>query len=223
MLSSALSTDMMLLIILSSLTLIAYMIAINSHGAARMSLSYLLATILLAMTIFAVLQQVNSKVAAQQEQLYTEKVEQARADGANEIKKQQKVQKKAAVETEKQLLLPLIAQGSTLASKLKGVQLQGYGMSYDQLTTKATNTVSTVTAQKNKFKRVRSKTSQQKEATTLMNRAYDKLIKSARYYGLYYRSDDQEQEVVRERIVRSSAAEAETLFNRAKDALKSDN
>ena len=42
------------------LTLLAYMVAINSHGPTRLSVSYLIATLMLAGTVWAIVQHVNT-------------------------------------------------------------------------------------------------------------------------------------------------------------------
>lgn len=217
--NSALSTEMMLLILLSALTLIAYMIAINSHGAARMSLSYLLATILLAVTIFAVLQTVNSKVAEQQEAMYNQKIEKAREDGEKEAVESQKAQTKASASAEKQSLTPLISRALTLSAQLKGVKLQGYGMTYDQLTAKAAANKAAVNREKKKFDSAKGKISIHKSASALMARGYEKLNKAATYHGMYYTAESTEQEAQRERILKTSATEAEALFLQAREAL----
>ena len=229
MIETGLSTDMLLLTILAALTLISYMIAINSHGAARMSLSYLLATILLAVTIFAVLQQVNSRVAKQQEKIYSQKVQAAEKSGAQnarlEVAKEQKSkevasQKELSAQTDAEIkrITPYIVRAQRLAKQVKGTKLQGYGKSYDQLTSKASSTLSSVNREKKKFKKLSIKNSS--EAQRLMNRGYDKLSNAARYYTLYYRADNTGQEVEREQVMRRNAAEAQTLFDQASATLE---
>ena len=228
MVEIGLSTNVLLLIILSALTLISYMIAINSHGAARMSLSYLLATILLAITIFAILQDINSRVVLKQQEIYDQKVIEAEQTGAASGRKDAQDQQNAQVAaTQKELkaqkaseakrVTPYINRGQKLASQLKGVQLQAYGKSYDQLTSKASASLSSVKREKSRFNKVSIE--HYTKAQLYMQQAYDKLNTSARYYTLFYRADNNRQEIEREKILRRSAAEAATLFRKAQDEL----
>jgi hypothetical protein len=53
-------TEVLLLIVLGALTLIAYIIALNSHGPVHLAISYLLATSILIATVWVTVQYVNS-------------------------------------------------------------------------------------------------------------------------------------------------------------------
>ena len=53
------SIEILLLGIACSMTLLAYMIAINAHGTTRLSLSYFLATLMLAGNVWGVIHYVN--------------------------------------------------------------------------------------------------------------------------------------------------------------------
>jgi hypothetical protein len=56
------SVEILLLVILAAMTLLAYMVAINSHGTTRLAFSYLIATVILAGTVWATVQYVNSDI-----------------------------------------------------------------------------------------------------------------------------------------------------------------
>ncbi len=54
------SVEILLLAVMGGITLLAYMVAINSHGPTRLSISYLIATVILAGTVWVTVQYVNN-------------------------------------------------------------------------------------------------------------------------------------------------------------------
>ena len=64
------SIEILLLGILVGITLLGYMIAINSHGPTRLSVSYLIATLILAGTVWAIVQHVNYGDSKKQQEMY---------------------------------------------------------------------------------------------------------------------------------------------------------
>ena len=54
------SIELLLLMLLGAVTLVAYMVALNSHGPKRLAVSYLIATAILIVSVWATVQYVNS-------------------------------------------------------------------------------------------------------------------------------------------------------------------
>jgi cell division protein YceG involved in septum cleavage len=84
------SVEILLLVVLAGITLLSYMVAINSHGPTRLSISYLIATVILAGTVWVTVQYVNNdQNARNQEELKRLELEKNKAEEQVASKEQQ--------------------------------------------------------------------------------------------------------------------------------------
>jgi hypothetical protein len=209
------SVELLLLTILGGITLLAYMIAINSHGPTRLSISYLLATVLLAATVWAVVQHVNSG----QDQMYQAKLRQE-AQIREEAEKQKGEAEKALVESRGHAtfaakLNTYINQGTGLATTLINIDVRDMSMELDALVARANDARSKCVALQTEFGKVTTDDDFFGPSMGLVKDAITTLAESAQYYTLYYRSDDSAQEELRERVMRQKAREAYEKFQKA--------
>jgi hypothetical protein len=220
-----LSTDITLLIILTSITVVGYLIAINSQGVARMSLSYLLATVLLAFNVFVVVQYANSSLNSKREVVYQGKIDAEKQKLENLVASQEtkKAANKRADEIAKNeeaiKLIAFLEKSIKLSNDLRSVQLSNYALTYDQLVERANKRIREATALKRKFNALSSSLNYFSAESNNVRSGLAKLSKSAQYSKLYYSAEDGSQEEVREQVVRSNAAGAKTIFSQVKKSV----
>jgi hypothetical protein len=205
------SVDIMLLTVMCALTLMAYMIAINAHGAVRLSLSYLLATILLAGTVWTIVQHVNLGM---DKEFRTLQVEKTRAE-------ERALSQEEALKTNKERmsfaarLNTVITSGTALATSLINIDLQDRSAELETLIGRATETKKKVDAFKQDFEKLTSPDAFFNEPLTLIKDGVLLMIEAAQYYQQYYYSEDSDQEALRERILRQKARNAYEKFQKA--------
>lgn len=211
------SNEILSLMILTALTVIGYMIAVNSRGVTRMSLSYLLATLLLAVNIFSIAQYVNgenNEVLQQEYQarLAKEKAEMEKKLATNavdaEALREQELKSDEALK-----LLAVTNEALALAEELSTMNLLDYTLTYDQKVSRAAKIKRTVQSVKNKYTTMQPDLAFIKDSSIAA--AFEKLAKSALYCKLYYSAEDSDQEVVRERVMRTNAKKAKEMFQTA--------
>ncbi|MBD3318203.1 MAG: hypothetical protein GF344_20660 [Chitinivibrionales bacterium] len=215
------STAVLLLTVLAAITILGYMIAINSHGPTRLSISYLLATVLLAGTVWATVQHVNSgldkKNAEELRRLEQEK-RQAEARARS--------QEQSLIESKKRLafagkLNSVIAEGSGLATMMMNTDLRDYSVEFNVLIARATKAKRASERVAKEFERILSEKTNDyyDESAALVKEGIENLTEAAKFYYLYFRSDDAAQEKLRERMMRRKARDSYELFKNAGDLI----
>jgi hypothetical protein len=215
------STAVLLLTVLAALTILAYMVAINSHGPTRLSISYLLATMILAGTVWATVQHVNSG-------LDKRKTEQLRRLEEEKMLAEARVrsQEQTLMESKKRLafagkLNAVITECSGLATTMMNTDLRDYSVEVNVLISRAAKTKRATEEAAEEFERILAEQREDyyRKSTELVEEGLENLTEAAKYYYLYFRSEDPAQEQLRERLMRQKARSAYELFKNASDLI----
>lgn len=217
-----LTAEHLSLFVLASVTLLAFMIALNAQGVTRISISFLIATVILVMSVFAIVTHLNVKSEDELEN-NRKKVQSDKLALAQQLEKQKEMieakNERIKLEQEKSRsreMVKVVAKLNdlkALASKLKSVQLHDYSLDYSQLTARAHAMSNKVTRAEADFEVLSSELDHFKSLVPDIKTGIEKLKKSAKYYKLYYKANDERQERVREGVIRNSAQEAEKAFS----------
>lgn len=201
--------------LLVGMTILAYMVAINSQGTTRLSISYLLATIILAGTVYVIVEYVNTsreseKSAAmsrlEREKMYAEE----RARSQEQIAKLNQSQLKISQEQiafAGQLTI-IITRGTAVATTLANADLHDMSVELDELMNRAYLMSRKVKDFKDEFGRLSKDNGFFSECVTLIRESIPLLEESAQYYTLYFKSEDTAQEELRERLLKQKARAA---------------
>jgi hypothetical protein len=215
------STEIVLLIILGALTIIAYTIALNSHGTTRLSISYLLATLILIATVWATIQYVNSgdnrrKMEEFQKLMIEKQVAEAQKDSAMQWVKRDKVHQAVATR-----LNGIITQGTAIATSILNLDVANPKYELDVLLGKASDIKKKTEELSAEFDKINIPDTLFTQSKSLTKEAIKQLMESAQYYVLYYRAEDSAQEELRERVMKQKATEAQELLQKASTLLAS--
>jgi hypothetical protein len=209
------STEILLLAILGSLTVLAYMVAINSRGPTRLSISYLLATILLAGTVTSIVQYVNSDIDKREmekvKQLEFEKQQaEQRIQAQDQALRQNKEHSVFATK-----LTTYLTTGTGFATTMVNVDLRDMSVELDQLIARSNDMKKKVADFKADCEKVSPTDSGFTQIMQIIKDGITGLAEAAQYYSLYYRSEDSAQEELRERIMRQKARVSLEKFQQA--------
>jgi hypothetical protein len=204
------SIEILLLAVLAGITLLAYMVAINSHGPTRLSISYLLATLILAGTVWATVQYVNEGL-DRQKAAQMRKLEMENQRAEERIRSQEKTLLESRKRTAYAAKLnAVISQGTGLATSLINANLRDMSVDLDALIGRATMANKKSEELQEQFNKARKEVGQGYYMQSIKDiaTALDELDEASRYYRLYYYSEDGAQEQLRERLMRQKAREA---------------
>lgn len=213
------TVEVLLLINLGGLTLLAYLVAINAHGAARLALSYLVATLMLAGTVFVVVQYVNSGVDAQRQQELA-----AMAAEKQRIEQQLLAEQQRATQTVEdkgrtamgEKVRGLAGRGNAMANKLLNMDLQDRSVDFDALVARAVATVKEIEQFKQEVESAAVESAPMfPEASQSLKDAVGVLKEAGYYYRQFYNSEDSDQEDLRGRVMRQKARAAGEQFQKS--------
>ncbi len=208
------NSEILSLTILTALTVIGYMIAINARGVTRMSLTYLLATLLLAANVFAIVQYVNGRASEVREVMYQTRLASEKAEMKKKIVESsvndELIREQELKSDEVLKVQPVIAEAQALAEELATANLQDYTLTFEQKNAHAASMRTKTQRVKAKYSSLEPELVYTKDSS--IGKAMDKLVKSGLYCKLYYTAEDSDQEVVRERVMRTNAKSAKELF-----------
>jgi hypothetical protein len=209
------SLEIYLLCVFGGMTLLAYMIAINSHGPTRLSFSYLIATLMLAGTVWAIVQYVNSGYDKQKMEEIS-KLEQAKQK-AEELAH---TQEQALLENKDRMgysaqVNNVINEGTGLSTTMMNVDLRDFSVELDVLTNRAAETRHKCEDLDKEYEKTAAEKEYFPQTKASVHDALGSLDEAAKYYGLYYKSEDGAQEEMRERMLRQKARQAYELFKKA--------
>lgn len=209
------SLDNMLLMVMGGITLIAYMIAINSRGLGRLILSYLLATALLVCTVWGIVQHVNIGLdSVKTEELKKLAMEKRQAEDRVQSQEEALKSNKARMAFTVKLNAILTA-GTAVSTSLANLDLQDKSADLDALVWRAIDAKKKVESLKQEFEKLSTADSFFNEPLTLIRDGLQSLAESGQYYQQYYYSEDSDQETLRERIMRQKARNAGEKFQKA--------
>jgi hypothetical protein len=215
------SVEVYLLCAFVGITLLGYMVAINSHGPTRLSVSYLIATLMLAGTVWAIVQHVNSGLdKAEMAKFRQLELEKQRAE------ERVRSQEQALLENKKRMSFSakfndIINEGTGLSTTMMNIDLRDLSADLEVLMGRAATTRRACNALRDTFQKLANEESYFSQARNDMREAIEQLIGASRYYVTYFRSEDTAQEEMRERMMRSKARKAYELFKRAASQLAS--
>jgi len=208
------SVEVLLLALACGMTILGYMIAINAHGATRLSLSYLMATVMLAGTVWGIVQYVNTDLDARKMEEFR------RLENEKNIAETRIRQQEEALRANRERmgfasrLNSVITTGTGLASTMINVDLQDNGLELDALIGRAADVKRKTDELKNSFEKIASSDTFFSEPMNLMKGAIQSLSEAAYYYRSFYYSEDPEQESLRERVLRQKARTAYDTFQK---------
>ena len=213
------SSEIMLLIILGALTLVAYMVALNSYGPKKLAVSYLIATAILVVSVWATVQYVNSgDNRRKMEEL--KKLESEKQKAEEQVHSQQAAMQTALRENKERFALAakfngIISRGAGLASIMINANLRDMNSELDVLLGRAADTKRKAEELTDEFDKMKISDSLFFQSTSLIKEALKQLVEATQYYVLYYRAEDSAQEELRERIMRQKASDSRDLLQRA--------
>ncbi len=213
------SIEIILLGISCSMTLLAYMIAINAHGTARLSLSYFLATLMLAGNVWGVIQYVNI------DQNNHKMLEMKRLEAENRLAEEKILEQQRSLKNKEKeigmvaLFNPVIATGTGLASSLINVNFQDETQDVDALIGRAIECKKKVEKLKEEYQNIQFSDTFLPDARKEVDSALIFLGEAALNYRNYYNAEDTHQELMRERLVRKKAGQAYQKFKTASDLI----
>ena len=215
------SVEILLLGVLIGITLLGYMIAINSHGPTRLSTSLLIATVILVGTVWAIIQHANYGDSQRQQKMLKQL----------ELKNQQmedfaRSQKQSLLENKKKMdaaskLNEIISQGTGYASDMMNVDLKDFSVELDALISRANHMKNNIAALVTEFENLKEERALFPESVPSINEALGNLTEAAKYYRRYFRAEDSIQEELRERLMRQKSREAYDMLKKVGSQISS--
>ena len=213
--------EILSLIILTALTVLGFMSAINAHGVTRISLSYLLATFLLAVNVFAIVQYANSEVSRSREAEYATRLEEERRAMQMQLQgnsvDQELLREREIISDEILKVETILNSAGQLAEQIASLNLLDYTLTYEQKQARSARFLRTAREYDANYKSLRQELVHVKIAS--IDEGFQSLLKAAQYSVLYYRAADSAQEAVREGVMRSSAQAATNSFRQSRQSL----
>lgn len=212
---AAMSIEVLLLGVLIGITLLGYLLAINSHGPTRLSVSYLIATLILAGTVWAIVQHVNSGLDRIKAEEYR-RLERAK----QEAEERMRTQELSLIESKKKMeaaakINKIISQGTGYASTMINIELRDFSVELDVLIGRANQMKKDIDQLIEDFKKSKNDITKFPQSLSAIETALNNLDEAAKYYWLYFRSEDSNQEASREKIMRQKARQAYNSFKEA--------
>ena len=215
------SVEILLLGILVGMTLLGYMIAINSHGPTRLSVSYLIATLILAGTVWAIVQQVNyGDSQKQQKRLKQLELEKQQMQDFARSQKQSLLENKTKMDAAAKIN-EIISQGTGYASDMMNVDLKDFSVELDALIGRANQMKNNIAALVTGFENLKEERALFPESVPSINEALGNLTEAAKYYRRYFRAEDSIQEELRERLMRQKSREAYDMLKKVGSQISS--
>jgi len=215
------SIEILLLGILVGITLLGYMIAINSHGPTRLSVSYLIATLILAGTVWAIVQHVNyGDSQKQQKRLKQLEMEKQQAEDFARTQKQSLLENRKKMDAAAKIN-EIISQGTGYASDMMNVDLKDFSVELDILMSRANQMKNNIAALVTQFENLKEERKLFPESVPSINEALGNLTEAAKYYRRYFTAEDSIQEELRERLMRQKAREAYDMLKKVGSQISS--
>ncbi len=216
------SADITPIILMTGLTIVAVMIAINTHGRLRSILSYSLATVLFGLTVVVYFNHAPGIVHKGYESgwLPFEPVEKGISNRhptrPAETGKLSPEDLQAAVSLQK-----LSAEGIACANVLLNKELKDESVELETLVGRASEMRKRVESLRNAFAGISVTDTAFRKPDSLIKEGIQLLSEAAQLYLQYYYAEDSTQEVTRENLLRQKAKEANERFKKAGNMLNS--
>ncbi|MGD9199955.1 MAG: hypothetical protein PVI26_00190 [Chitinispirillia bacterium] len=207
--------EVLLIFVLVGITLLGYMIAINSRGPTKLSISYLLATCFLIGTVWAIVQHVSSGQNKEQQEEFRrlerekrEVEERIRSKELSLIKSRKLMEAAAKINS-------IINQGTGYASNMMNIEFKDFSVELDVLMGRANAMRNKITELVEEYAKLKKESELFPESAITINNALADLSEAAKYYNLYFKAEDTAQEELRERLLRQKSRKAYDLFKKA--------
>lgn len=221
------SIELLLLMILAGLTLLAYMVALNSHGPTKLAISYLMATAILVGGVWATVQYVNTgDNRRKMEEFRRLELEKQKAE--DQVHVQEAAMQTALRQNKERLIMAtringIVTQATGLSSTMMNANLRDPNLELDVLIGRANDVKRKSEELSSEFEKMKMTDSLFTESTSLIKEAFKQLAEGAQYFVLYYRAEDGAQEELRERIMRQKASGAHDILQKASTLIASPN
>jgi hypothetical protein len=211
--------ELLLLMVLAGLTLLAYMVALNSHGTTRLAISYLMATVILVGSVWATVQYVNSGDNRRKMEEFR-RLESEKQKAEEQVHSQEAAMQTALRENKERLVTAtrinsIITRGTALSSTMMNANMRDSNLELDVLIGRANDVKRKSEDLSAEFEKTKVTDSLFTESMSLIKEAFRQLIEAAQYYVLYYHAEDGAQEELRERIMRQKASGAHDILQKA--------
>jgi hypothetical protein len=219
------SVEILLLVVLAAVTLLSYMIAINSHGSTRLAFSYLIATVILAGTVWATVQYVNTDLNAKKMEEF-KRLESEKQKAEDQMKSQEQ-QYSAAIRQNKVHLATatrlngILTTATGIATMLVNANPRDMDADLDVLLARSVDTKRRCDQVVAEFEKSKVTDSLFLESASLIKEGLKTLTEAAQYYYLYFKAEDDAQEELRERIMRQKARMASETLQKASSLITS--
>jgi hypothetical protein len=219
------SVEILLLALLGAITLLAYMVAINSHGTARLAFSYLIATVILAGSVWATVQYVNTDINAKKIEEF-KRLESEKQKAEDQMKSQEQ-QYTAAMRLSKEhmavaaRLHDVLTNATGLATMMINTDLHDMSTDLDALVARSVDTKRRCDQALDDFNKTKIADTFFSDGISLIKEGLATLAEASQYYYLYFKAEDSAQEELRERIMRQKARIASDTLQKASSLITS--
>ncbi len=219
------SVEILLLAVMGGITLLAYMVAINSHGPTRLSISYLIATVILAGTVWVTVQYVNNDQNIRNRE-EVKRLEQEKQKAEEQLQSHDQQYQSAMKENKERLglagrLTAIVSGASALAGQLSNMDMRDQSLELDGLVGRAAEAKRKCEDLTVEFGKIAIADNAFSECANQIKEGLKTLAEAAQYAVLYYKAEDTAQEELRERIMRQKARSAHDNFEKAGSLISS--
>jgi hypothetical protein len=213
------SVEILLLVILAAMTLLAYMVAINSHGTTRLAFSYLIATVILAGTVWATVQYVNTDINGKRMEEF-KRLESEKQKAEDQMKTQEQ-QYSTAMRLSKEhmavaaRLHDVLTNATGLATMMINADLHDMSSDLDVMLSRSVDTKRRCDQALEDFNKTKIADTLFSEGISLIKEGLKTLAEASQYYYLYFKAEDSAQEELRERIMHQKARIASETLQKA--------
>ncbi|MBN1983486.1 MAG: hypothetical protein JW795_18255 [Chitinivibrionales bacterium] len=209
------SIEVLLLGVLLGITCLGYLIAINSYGSTRLLISYMVATLLLAGTVWAIVKHVNTGLDRVQQAEYS-RLEREKQEAEERVRTQEeKLMKNKQLMDAAARLNEVVTQGTGFASAMMNVELKNFSLELEVLIGRANEMNTSVLQLSKRYDSLSRESALFNQSGPVIVDALANLAEAAKYYRLYFKSEDAAQESNREQVLRQKARTAYDLFKKA--------
>jgi len=218
------SVEILLLVVLAGITLLSYMVAINSHGPIRLAFSYLIATVILAGSVWATVQYVNTGVAIKK----SEEMQQEKQKSEAQFNSKEAIYQNVIRESKERIAIvahlnSVVTTGMAMATTIMNTDLRDMSIDLDGLVAKSVESKRNCEQFAADFEKAKIIDSSFIESINVIKDGLKTLVEAGQYHALYYKAEDSAQEELRERIMRQKAKTALATLQRASSLIASQN
>jgi hypothetical protein len=219
------SVEVLLLVLLAAVTLLAYMVAINSHGPSRLAFSYLIATVILAGSVWAIVQYVNTDINAKKMEEF-KKLESEKQKAEDQVKSQEQQYSQAMRQSKEHMaiaarLRDVLTNATGLATMMINTDLRDMSSDLDAMVGRSVDAKRRCDQLLADFDKSKTTDTLFSESVSLIKEGLKTLAEASQYYYLYFKAEDSAQEELRERIMRQKARIASETLQKASTLITS--